>query len=363
MRTREQLVAEARALVTAAKNESRNLSTEEKTQYDVLMAEIAQRDEMRDAEERVARLESTQRNVPQGDTETREKVSGIDEIRSAMSEKRAITLSGTGAVSVISQIVKEIQQKRPLVAQYRTFYGPNASTNIPILSPGMAVPTGQAEPATASDDETAALGLKSLTPKGYMSVLPVTAEAMLLSGAAIESEIPGLFADAFGKALFSGSLTGPGTDHTMSGMFLPASVGNKIDVAVAGAPKLADLLKLALAVQDYTDDAAIVINPTHFGAMIMEDVAEILPIKQELIANRSILGVPVVLTGAAPATTVAGEIVAVSMSMSNYGLAIAQEMTIDPIKVKGDSRTYFQSTSFMNGAVILPVNSWGLVAV
>lgn len=361
MKTREQLVAEARALVNAAKNESRSLNADEKTAYDGIMAEIAQRDEMAAAEERVARLEKEQRNVPTSGTETRESVEGLEELRNAMTEKRAITLGGTGAVSVISQIVKEIQQKRPLVGQYRTFYGANSSTVIPILSPGMAVPAGQAEPATAEDDDTATLGTQSLQPKGYMSVLPVTAEAMLLSGAAIEAELPGLFADAFGKAMFQGSLVGPGTDHAMSGMFLPASIAdaNKIDID-ADSDMLEALFELALKVQDYTDDCVIVVNPAVYSSAIFSTATEVQAVKQELLANKSILGVPVVLTGAAPISSEDGDITAVAMPMSNYALAIAQELDITPIRVKGDSRTYFQATAFFNGKVILPKNAWAL---
>lgn len=361
MKTREQLVAEARSIVDAAKKENRNLTAEEKTAYDAIMADVAQRDEMAKAEERVARLETEQRTVPAASKETREVVEGFAELRTAMTEKRGITVNGTGAVSVIGQIVKQISQKRPLISQFSTFYGPNSSTVIPILSPGLAVPAGQAEGATMTDDATAVLGATKLEPFGYISVLPVTAEAMLMSGAAIEAELPNIFADAFGKAMFAGALTGAGTGQIMSGMFLPASIGNKITCAAAGAPKLVDLIKLALSVQDYTDDAAIVMNPAHFASMLLETTAESAPIKQEILSNRTILGVPVILSGGAPSTTAEDDIVAVAMPMSNYALAIAQELDITPIRVKGDSKTYFQAQAWFNGKVILPANAWGLV--
>jgi hypothetical protein len=46
-----------------------------------------------------------------------------------MTEKRAITLNGTGAIAQ----VKELQAKTPLLEKVRYFYGANAATNIPVL--------------------------------------------------------------------------------------------------------------------------------------------------------------------------------------------------------------------------------------
>lgn len=360
---RTSLIKEARTVLEAAKTESRDLSAEERAKYDGIVVEADQLGNMLKEEERVANMEKTIATVPMKKEEKREKNMDFAEIRSAMVEKRAITVNGTGATEVISNIVQVLNRKRAMTAKYRYFYGPNASTVVPLWSPTIATPAGQSEAATGvAADSTAVLSAATIQPKAYVSLLPVSAEALLMSGAALEAQLPGIFAEAFGQALFVGSLTGDGTGNNMSGMFVDAN-GTDISCAAAGAPKLTDLLNLALKLQDYTDEGAIVINPTFLASMLLETTAESAPIKMELLASRTCMGVPVIATGAAPTTITASSLVAVGMSLSNYGVAIANEMTIDPIKVKGDTNTYFQATMFFNGKVILPVNSWQLKTI
>lgn len=309
-------------------------------------------------------LEESQRKVP---APAIVPVSGMAEMRKLLAqvatEKRALTVNGTGAVSVVSEIVRVITNKTGLASKYRYFRGPNASTVIPILSPSVAQPVGHAEAATQTDDATAVLATKSLLPKAYISVLGVSAEALLMSGADIEGQLPAVFAEAFQKALFAGSLTGGGTGSDMLGMFTAGAVTGSVSCAATGTPKLLDIAKLALTVQDYMDDAVIVINPALIAAMLAETTAESAPIKQELMTSRSCMGVPVVMTGLAPSAITAASVVAIAMSMSNYGVAIANDLEIVPVRVKGDPSTYFQATMFFNGSTILPANGWKLVTV
>lgn len=359
-------IAEARAAID--KGES---AAVEASRAKVTSAQQALADEQRllDAEAQ-AGLKAEQRAQAQREAdkkapapaETRDTKGLLTEIRTAMAEKRAITVNGTGATAVVAQIVKELIGKMTLTQKYRYFFGPNASTVIPILSPGLATPAGQSEGATGvGSDATAVVSAVTLLPKAYVSILPVSAEALLLSGADIEANLPGIFADAFAKALFGGSLTGDGTGNNMLGMFVDAALTNNVECAVAGAPTLLDLAKLALTVQDYADDAIIVLNPGIIATMLAETTAESAPIKQELMTSRSCMGVPIVMTGSAPSVVTAGSIVGVAMPMSNYGVAMAQELVVDPIKVKGDTNTYFQATMFFNGKPIVPKNGWQLV--
>jgi len=359
---RNALIKEARSILDLAKAETRDINAEERAKYDAAVAEADKLGEMIQAEERVERLEQTISEVPMKKEER--KNMEFSEIRNAMLEKRAITVNGTGAYGVVSQIVKQLEMKYSLTQKYKYFYGANANTNIPLWTPGLAVPAGQNEGATSvSADATAVLSAKTLTPKAYISVLPVSAESLTLSGANLEAELPNLFADAFARALMGGSITGLGTGNEMQGMFIDAALTNNVACASAGTPKLSDLVKLALTVQDYADDAYIVIHPTLVAAMLGETTAESAGIKQEIVSSRSILGIPLVISGYAPSTTTAASVVAVAMPMSNYGVAVASEMMIDPIKVKGDSNTYFQATMFMNGGTIVAKNGWQLVTI
>lgn len=356
-------IKEARSILDVAKAEKRELSAEERGKYDALIADVEKLGEQIKAEERQLRLEKDIAEVPLKKDEKRD-MGKFDEIRSAIAEKRAITVNGTGAVNVVSGIVKAMQAKTTLTQKYQYFYGANASTVVTMFSPSIAVPAGQSEGATSiSADSTGVLGAAALLPKAYVSILPVSAEALTLSGANLEAELPNIFADAFAQALLIGSLTGDGTGNNMLGMFVDSALSVNLACAAAGTPKLLDLAKLALQLQDSLDDGVIVINHSLIAAMLAETTAESAPIKAELMATRTCMGVPVIMTSKAPATLTAGSVVAVGMSMSNYGVTIANEMSIDPIKVKGETNTYFQTTMFMNGKPIVAANGIQLVTV
>lgn len=360
---RSALADEYRKVVEAAKKEERNLSADEVKDLDEMKGQIEKlNDEIR-AFEKEEKLRGFISSVPTVKKEVaEEQKSEIRSIYEAMSEKRALTVNGTGASSVVSEIINAMQNKTGLLGKYRFFRGANASTIIPILNPGPAVPTAQSEGATGiSSDATAVLGATTVQPKAYVSILPVSAEALLMSGANVEGDLPKVFGESFAKAMLAGSLTG---DGTMAGMFTDGSITHtNLECGASGAPKLQDVAKLALQVQDYMDDAVIVINPNLVAGLIAEATTESAPIKAEIMASRSVMGVPLVMTGLAPSTTTAGSVVAVAMSGSNYGVGIANELVVDPIKVKGDTNTYYQATMFFNGKVIHPANGIQLVTV
>lgn len=333
---------------------------------DEVMAEVRSLKESLEAEKRaLANEKATYSDQNPGMHKTNiEVVSSLRDLKDSLVQKRAFTVNGTGAVGVVSEIVKEMLNKMKLIDKYRYFYGANASTVVPILTPQLAVPAGQSEGATSvASDSTGVLAAKTIQPKAYVSVLPVSAEALLMSGANIEAQLPGIFADAFAKAIFAGSLTGDGTGNNMLGMFVDSAITNDVSCAEAGTPKLLDLANLALTIQDYADDAVIVIAPALVAAMLAETTAESAPIKTEIMTSRSVMGVPLVMSGLAPTTVTAGSVVAVAMPMSNYGVAVANDLIIDPIKVKGDTNTYFQATMFFNGTTIVPKNGQQLVTI
>jgi HK97 family phage major capsid protein len=320
-----------------------------KTKFDELRAKKAE------VEKQIA-----QANVP---TETR--TSNVADISKAMVEKRAITLNGTGAISQIKELAKELQQKTPILERVRYFYGPNASTNIPMLSPGLATPAVAAEGATSiAVDTQAVLGNKSITPHAYVSILPVSAETISLGSVDLESELPSIFADAFSRGFHNGILTGDGTGINFKGLFVNIPAANQVSIAVTGAPKIADLVGLALKIKDFTDDGVIVLNPSVYASVLADTTTGVAEVyKEELIRNKTIEGVFVILTGAAPSAITAGSTVAVAGRLTDYGFGLASEIAIEPIKQVGDTNTYFQATIFANGTTIVDKNFYGLVTV
>jgi len=287
------------------------------------------------------------------------------ELVTAMKEKRAITLNGTGAVSQISEIAKELTQKTPVLKGVRYFYGSNAMTNIPVLSPTIATPANYAEGATAIGNDTqAVLSAKVLTPYAYVSILPVSAEALQLSEANIEGELNSIFADAFAKAMHTGVVVGNGSGRNMTGAFVGVPQANVLTDATTGMPKIADLVKLALQIQDYTDEGVIIMSPVIYAGIMQDTTTTSADVyKETLVRDKSIEGVKILVTGAAPSATASGSIVAVAGRLQDYGVAIAAELAIDPIKKVGDTNTYFQATMFFNGAPIVPANWYGLAAL
>jgi HK97 family phage major capsid protein len=293
-----------------------------------------------------------------------EATSKFADIRKAMVEQRSITLNGTGAILQVQELIKELSKKTPLLEGVRKFYGANASTNIPIFSPTIAQPGGFAEGATnVTADTQAALGNKSLTPHAFVSLLPVSAETLNLGSVNFEAELPAIFADAFSQAFHDQIATGSGTGLNFKGIFTTAAANtNAIDVD----PTLKGLRDLALQLQDYNDmDGVIIMHPSVYS-LIMSDTAvtngEDL-YKEELIRSKMIEGVRVMLTTACPSSVASSACFCVGGSLGNYGLAIAAELQIEPLKKVGDTNTYFQASLFANGSPIKEQEFIGLKAL
>jgi HK97 family phage major capsid protein len=296
----------------------------------------------------------------------RETVPEWRDLASAIREKRSITLSGTGLTNVVSQIVKVASAKMPLLGKVRVFSGRDASTNIPVWSPSIAVPSAQAEGATGvANDSTAVLGVSSLTPYAYISVLPISNEALLLTGSNLEGELPNIFGEAFSSAMHAGILTGAGTGQAMTGVFTAGSIpaSNLTACDEAGLPAMVDLVGLALKLQDFYDDGVIVMNPSVYSH-IMADTTEGYDVyKEELARGKTIEGVKVILTSYAPNTVTAGSVIVAGGRFSDYALGVASSISIEPMKKVGDNITYFQAVGYWNGKPILGKNFFGLKTV
>ncbi|MCL2381326.1 MAG: phage major capsid protein [Treponema sp.] len=298
--------------------------------------------------------------IPPVSGETR---NALANVREAMLEKRSITLNGTGAINQVRELQKELARKKTILNLVRYFYGPNASTNIPVLSPGLATPATAAEGATGiAVDKQAAMGVQAITPRAFVSILPVSAEALTLGSVNLESELPAIFAEAFADGFAKQVICGDGTGLNFRGLF--TGITETVNCAATGTPKVADLVKLALTMRDYTDDAIIVMHPTIYAGIIADSTAGVAELyKEELIRSKSVEGVSVLLTGYAPSSVSPGATAAVAGRMRDYAFGLASEITIEPIRTVGDTNTYFQAIVFGNGNKILDKNFYGLRTV
>jgi len=289
----------------------------------------------------------------------------------AAEEKRSLTLAGNGAVNQVKEIIKAIVNDDSLLNEFRYYYGQNAETNIPVLSPRPAVPSGAAEGASGiSDDSTAAMGVTSIKPIAYVSILPITLEALRLNSVDIESELNSIFDEAFREAMHAGALTGDGqaiasgSGNKMKGLFVSAAANTAGQTTLAGsAPTLAELAGLAVKVRGKKERFEIVVSPSIYAAIIADtSTNESTKIyKESLIRDKEIEGVKVRIDSDAPSATSTGSVEVVAAPLGRYALGVASEIVIDPIKVKGDTKTYFQAAMFFSGAPILDGDVYSLV--
>jgi hypothetical protein len=283
----------------------------------------------------------------------------FSEIRKAMIEKRAITLNGTGAINQINELVKEIQKKTPLLGGVRYFYGAAANVNIPIFSPTLASPAPYAEGTTSiTSDTTAALGNKTLTPYGFVSLLQVSMEALTLGSVNFEAELPSVFADSFSQSFHKQICIGTGTNREFKGIFpVVAANGN----AITSTPTIKALRDLALQLADYNDYGVIILHPSVYSIIMADPTEKEADLyKEEIIRSKSIEGIKLILTSSAPASTSAGSIFAVGGRLENYGFALASEIKITPKTTVGDTNTYFEAVLFANGNTIIDSEWTGL---
>ena len=341
---------EARTLMGQLKEKRESMTYLEATEREMSEIRAAERRAIREAEARIP--------GPAAGLAGMESRAAWAEIRTAMLEKRAITSGGAGQ-NTVAGIVKSLVDGGRLIVKVSTFYGRNSVTNVPVFAPGVALPVGSVPGATGTaSDTTAVLTGDAMTLKPWYCTLPVSMDALISTS--IESELPGIFAKAFGGSIDKLIIAGTGGGSDGLGVFVASASGvpvaSDINVAAAGTPKWVDLSKLALTVLGLGGDPgnlAIVMNPLIMAPLLAEATAGYDPFKVEYLTKGSILGIPVILSGHAPSATVAGSYVAVGGSFDHYALAIAQDLTIDPIKTVGSDNVTFQSFMYLQGKPLI----------
>ena len=117
---------------------------------------------------------------------------------------------------------------------------------------------------------------------------------------------------------------------------------------------------------------AIVLNAGDTGITFSEQIIvngrnDILPgidvYRQELLLNKTIEGVKVILTSYAPTTLTTGSVIAVGGKFSDYAVALASSISIEPLRIVGNNVTYFQANYYFNGKPIVSNNFYALKTV
>lgn len=347
----DKIISRMNEIVETAKKENRNLNENEKKEFEDLEKQY----ETLKAEKRANEMKEELRNI---NFETPKTNEGFASISIAMREKRAITLNGTGAVNVIQDIITAALEQNEFTRDYSIFYGENAKTSIPVFSAMPATPAGSAENVNnVSADSTAVFGASELQPKPFVSLLPVS-YATVVFNRNFENQLKNVFAKVYADAILYQSLVGNGTNQ-FTGIFKAA--GTTQTAGAVGAPTPKDLLTLAISAKSKLTNPIIVISATFLADILVGSSAKD-PISNEILINRTCFGVPIIVSGYAPSTTVAGDVLAVAFSKPNYAVAIATELLIAPIRKAGDTNVYYQAELYMNGKPIIAADVLQLIA-
>lgn len=267
----------------------------------------------------------------------------------------------TGRIAQVNQLWDLVKQKELLLDRVSYFYGPNFETQIPVLESLPAVPTEVGEGWNNNDPNAfkkVGVGVAKVSPITHVGILPITYECARQSFVNLEARIPQLLSDSFRTGM---------CNMLFAGIFNKANIGNKIEASTANEIKLADLEALALAVLD-TDSAepVIVMNPDIYSKLATTNEVGYDFIREELVRNKSVEGIKVILTGKAPkfygesSTLEAGDIAVFAGDLKNFAFGVADQVTIEPIKRLGDSNTYYQAIGAWNGIMVQPKNVWGI---
>lgn len=363
-----------RSLAAAVAEVRTKADAGDKAGQDAAMAKLAEIRASLDYEKMLDEADrAAAENVPTPKHESRELVasSGFAEVRKALvemargerragsvplslGEVRAITSNGAG-VNTAPGLVKALVDGGKLRSKVSVFTGKNAETVVPVFSPTLALPVGNAPGASSiAADSTAVLTGDKLTLKAWYSILAVSMGALISTD--IEGYLPGIFAEAFGAAIDKMILVGAGSGSDGLGVFIASSSGvttsQDIACAASGAPKWVDVVKLASQVRGLGGDlskAAIVLHPDFVANLITEATASMEGAKMELLTKGTVRGIEVIESSHCPTTLTAGSYVAVGGYFDHYAVAVAQELTIDQIKVVGSDNITMQSFMYLQG--------------
>ena len=282
-----------------------------------------------------------------------------DSLLKAAAEMRAIQIGSgnAGAINQVRELFKEIADNDDILSLASYYYGPNASTNIPVLSP-MSEPEGYPEASDSVALDTAAgISVTELQPYAYAAVLPVSAEMIAMGAVDIEAELPSIFSKAFARKMHRGMLQGEGTssDKLMRGIFTSAAANTGSDYRVTGGTSgkltVTELAELALMASAKDESFRIVMNPGVYQGILSSstsDSEDIKIYKEGLIRDKSIEGVPVLLDSLAPSEE-SGKAIAVAVPLSRYAIGVAGELRIEPLRTPRDTQTYYQAIMFFSG--------------
>ncbi len=244
MEARATMVAEARKLLDTAEAEKRELSAEERAQYDKTFDEarklgdkIQREQELREEERRLA---EAGRLEPEGKKENPEErklqafrnflVNGnAAEYRALANDSDASGGFLHAAEQFVARLIKGLDN-RVFVRQYATILPVTGSDTlgVPTLTADPADPTWTTEIAAPSEDSTMAFGRRSLQPEQLSKLIKISMKLLRTSALPIENLVADRLAYKFAVAQENGFLNGSGDGEPL-GIFTADANGINTD--------------------------------------------------------------------------------------------------------------------------------------
>ena len=244
MEKRATLVAEARKLLDLAEAEKRELSAEERAQYDKTFDEaralgdkIQREQELREEERRLA---EAGRLEPEGKKENPEErklqafrnflVNGnAAEYRALANDSDASGGFLHAAEQFVARLIKGLDN-RVFVRQYATVLPVTGSDTlgVPTLTADPADPTWTTEIAAPSEDSTMAFGRRSLQPEQLSKLIKISMKLLRTSALPIENLVADRLAYKFAVAQENAFLNGDGDGEPL-GIFTADANGINTD--------------------------------------------------------------------------------------------------------------------------------------
>jgi len=244
MEKRATLVAEARKLLDLAEAEKRELTAEERAQYDKTFDEaralgdkIQREQELREEERRLA---EAGRLEPEGKKENPEErklqafrnflVNGnAAEYRALANDSDASGGFLHAAEQFVARLIKGLDN-RVFVRQYATILPVTGSDTlgVPTLTADPADPTWTTEIAAPSEDSTMAFGRRSLQPEQLSKLIKISMKLLRTSALPIENLVADRLAYKFAVAQENAFLNGDGDGEPL-GIFTASANGINTD--------------------------------------------------------------------------------------------------------------------------------------
>ena len=363
---RAKLVEEARAIYEVADKEERDLTTEELTKYEAIMADVdkmrdevdaakADQERRRKLDEATANLEKPAEETLKPDTEDRKTVT--DEIyhralsnyfiygpKASEADFRALAMDPdvAGGYTVLpEQFVNELIQAADnnvlMRSLARTFQVPKAeSLGVPALDNDPADPTWTAEILVGSEDSTMTFGKRDLYPHPLAQYIKVSKKLLRASALPVDSIVRDRLSYKCSVVEENAFLNGDGSNEPL-GVFTASANGINTgqDVSTGNtttALKADNLIECKYTLKDqYIKNARWIFNRAIIKVIRkMKDGEGNYIWRAGLAADRpdTILDVPFLSSEYAPSTLTTGLYVGIIGDFSFYWIADALNMEI-----------------------------------